>query len=112
MIDSHLYACIMCKKEFGFDDIRYTNDKQIICIDCYKHFGKKQQASNVESSAFPEKTSNIIKVICMDCRYKFSLKKKEKRDSVRCPYCSGKSLMKDETTADKLLNEVSNYDKT
>ena len=25
---------------------------------------------------------------------------------------SGKSLMKDETTADKLLNEVSNYDKT
>lgn len=108
MISSTLYTCSLCKKEFQFDNIRYGDDgKRIVCLNCYKESMKTQtQDDNFKRTAVSKVIdTDTLKLICMDCRYKFSFKKKA-RSNLRCPYCSGTHLMKDEITASKLLEEV------
>ena len=100
------YSCTICKREFQYKDIRYSHDgKKIVCISCYsqlKDDAPKKTEIKIETPALPE----TVRIICRDCRYKFSLKKAP-RTNVICPYCGGNNLMKDEITADKLLEEAS-----
>lgn len=103
---STLYMCSTCKGKFEFENIRYSNDGQrIVCKDCYNRVGKDQKK---ETKVVPQKERlpDSIKLVCMNCRYKFSLKRKS-AIRVICPYCGGNQLMKDDITADKLLQEVS-----
>jgi len=101
------YACSLCKKEFKFEDVRYGNNGKIVCIDCYKQSSQDSKKTEIVLEQEKKKTKNEdIKIICKDCRYKFILKKKI-RGAIRCPYCSGNNLMKDDITARTLIEEVS-----
>ncbi len=103
---STLYMCSACKGKLEFENVRYSNDgKRIVCKDCYSRVGKSQKK---ETKVMPQKDSlpDSIKLICIKCRYKFSLKRKPEI-RVICPYCGGNQLMKDDITADKLIKEVS-----
>lgn len=102
---SRQYMCGECKGKFNFEDIKYGMDgKRIICKDCYIKAGKDHK--NQEAKTVLPNESDSVKLICVDCRYKFSLRKKS-RFSLICPYCSSRNLMKDDITADKLIEEVS-----
>lgn len=102
------YICDGCKGKFRFKEIRYSSDgKRVVCKDCYSKGAMKNQKKKETSEVLPNKNiSDSVKLICMNCRYKFSLRKKS-RFSLICPYCGGKQLMKDDITADKLIEEVS-----
>ncbi len=109
-----LYMCTSCKTKVDFEDIRYDKDgKNLICHDCYESTVKKKSSENesqkkikieYEQRTYP---SEVVKLICKDCRYKFSLAKVS-RINLACPYCGGKKLMDDDTTAERLVEEVSN----
>jgi len=104
---STLYICDQCKEKFAFGNIRYTADgKKLVCLECYDHIKKSQQAKKPEIIEIAETLPDAIKVICVKCRYKFSIKRKSGA-KVMCPYCGGNNLMRDETTAEKLVEEVS-----
>lgn len=115
---SSTYACNVCKHKVGFENIRYGYDgKSMVCTDCYNKVTKDQKNKKYEPSSLREKikrdkggqptnNSGIIKVICVDCRYKFSLNRNSRVNQI-CPYCSGSNLTSDNTTADKIVDEVS-----
>ncbi len=104
---SRLYRCTKCKEEFPFEGIRYSTDgKNIVCANCFNKSIKSQKIKEDDSDIHAGKAEDRVKIICMDCRYKFSLKKATKV-KLRCPYCGGNMLMKDEITVDKLLEESS-----
>ena len=109
-MESPLYKCSQCGKEFSFENIRYSRDgKRIVCKNCYKSSMEyEQKFREEEMTDLARKKKEVIKIICMDCRYKFSLKKNSRIRPV-CPYCGGSRLMKDEPDIDKLIREVSNY---
>ena len=102
------YVCARCKGEFEFEDLRYSNDgKKIFCVDCYNQISKIDEHENKKIEIAQKNTTpESIKLICTNCRYKFSLKK-QSRIRVMCPYCGGNKLMRDEITASKLIEEVS-----
>jgi len=106
--------CSICKLNFEFSNIRYSNDgKTIVCRECYVKFTK---ADNKTAKVRNEKTGHAtlqlsdadrIRVMCVDCRYKFSIKK-EPRTAPICPYCGKNRLTKyEDLTADKILNDAS-----
>ena len=102
-----LYKCQTCKSEFDFKNIRYGPDgKTIFCVGCFcKLRNKEAEKTNIRQSQITD-NSEKIKVICIDCRYKFSLTKGS-RIKPLCPYCGKGNLMKDGTTAEKLVEEAS-----
>lgn len=105
-----LYMCDQCKGKFDFGSIRYTSDgKKLVCLGCHDQLKKAAQATeakNPEIAEAAEPVSDIVKVICVKCRYKFSLKR-QSRARFMCPYCSGNNIIRDDTTAERLLEEVS-----
>lgn len=106
----HLYLCSACKKKFRFKNIRYAQDgKTVLCTDCYEDSIKKDAQKKKEIEAIQTKEvgeERIIKIICVNCRYKFSYRKVS-GIKLMCPYCAGNNLMRDETTADRLVEEAS-----
>ena len=99
------YLCSVCKNKFAFKDVKYSKDgKELVCKGCYQKISeKKEKKQEVKGSAIEEKA---IKLICVKCRYKFSYKKGS-RVKLICPYCGSNKLMRDDTTADKIIQEVS-----
>ena len=87
---SSLYTCSRCKREFDFDNIKYDSDNRLICVEC---LGKQQKLEKKEKLVL-EKTGEgeAINFICVNCRFKFSVKKSSQKD-VKCPYCSKTRLM-------------------
>src|SRR3989338_2360917 len=104
-----LYLCAICKGKFQFKNVKYSKDgKRIICADCYskdvKNTTKKETKDIKTTNGQPIKET--IKIICVNCNYKFSYKKGS-NTKLMCPYCGGNRLMRDNITADKLIEEVS-----
>ncbi len=101
------YICNKCKSKVSLGNIRYdSNGKDLICTDCFNVKSKETAKPRQESAK--KKTPQIgdkIKVICTECRYKFSLRVGSNAN-LRCPYCSGNSLVKDQTSAEDIINEV------
>src|SRR3989338_5605363 len=106
---STLYRCAHCTGQFPFGKIRYTNDgKRLVCLDCYDRIMKSGQQLKKEKD-YPkiEKTSiaplankasgDDIKLICVDCRYKYTLKNPSSHRAI-CPYCGRSNLIKDGIT--------------
>ena len=98
------YKCSYCNKEFDFRDVKYGEDgKRLFCEKCLgfhkKELEEKKKGFRAESGEFEK-----VQVICIDCRYKFSISRK--KPSLRCPYCNRSNIMKDDTTADELISEV------
>ena len=106
----HLYFCSACKKKFRFKNIKYAQDgKTVLCTNCYEDNIKKeaQKKKGIEAIQTKEaEKEDIIKIICVGCRYKFSYRRGS-RVKIICPYCAGNNLIRDETTADKLVEEAS-----
>jgi DNA-directed RNA polymerase subunit RPC12/RpoP len=100
------YLCTSCKRKYPFGEIRYASDgKRIVCKSCFS----TDKGMPAKSSTRKNTESDRVKVICSDCRYKFVIHKGTKV-SVRCPYCSGAKLVRDDATADTLLAEASEMD--
>lgn len=93
------YHCTKCNGSFPFESIKYNEEKNLVCVDCH---GKS--AKNIDAGL--KSDSGIIKFICVDCRYHFSLRKDSKINRL-CPYCGKGKLMVDDATADKLIDEAS-----
>lgn len=98
------YLCEICKKKFPLEKIQYSDDgKRVVCDSC--RFKIIQKEEGKEKNVLSESSSKV-KLICVDCRYKFLVRKGSKI-KVRCPYCNSNKIIIDETTAEKLLQEVS-----
>lgn len=98
--------CSVCKNEFEFNGIRYASDGHtIICKNCYEQT-QKVKKKKPQDTKIQRDPNQSIKVICSDCRYKFSLKKKSEAKP-RCPYCGRNRLVRDDTTAERLVEEAS-----
>jgi hypothetical protein len=104
------YMCAVCRKNFAFEDIRYSNDgKRILCLSCYGQAPKNNKTTKIIISE-NKKQCDESKFICVNCRYKFSLKKSTKIALV-CPYCGKDKIAKDESkSAAELVDEASGND--
>lgn len=108
------YTCAHCREQFQFENIRYSNNgKRILCLDCYNRLLKSDKQKKDTEVTAPKEEKLVgkdrkdgIKVICVDCRYKFFLAKKPNMKFV-CPYCGKDKLIEDATTAEKLVEEAS-----
>ena len=100
-----LYHCTECKGSFPFENIKYGFENNLVCVDCFSKSNKRSGNLGSGFGAY-KNDSNIIKFICIDCRYHFSLKKDSKISRI-CPYCGKNKLMVDEATANKLIDEAS-----
>jgi len=88
------------------EQIRYAPDgKRLVCRKCFENISKQKDTERVEL-VVESKKPDKIKVICVQCRYKFSVHK-DQRSAMICPYCGGTKLIKDEINAEKILKEVS-----
>jgi len=84
-----LYTCSRCKKEFSFGNIKYDEDKSLICLVCLeKKLKLKKKDMQLEK---PEK-QGAMNFICASCRFKFSIKKGSDK-TIKCPYCSKTKVM-------------------
>lgn len=107
-ITAQQYNCNLCRKSVPFEKVRYFNDgKRLICLDCYDKLAKENKArvEQVKKEEAVAKKVDSMKVKCMHCSYKFNLKAIP-RTGVRCPYCGGEDVMRDDTTADMLLKNL------
>lgn len=84
-----LYTCSRCKKEFNFNNIKYDEDKSLICTDC---LSKKQKLVKKELVSEKPEEQEEINFICVSCRFKFSVKKGSPK-VLKCPYCSKTKIM-------------------
>jgi DNA-directed RNA polymerase subunit RPC12/RpoP len=81
--------CSRCRKEFNFNNIKYDSDNSLICIDCLNKKTKlEKKHKKEEKPQEPEK----INFICLECRYKFKLKK-DQLNAAKCPFCGKRRLM-------------------
>ena len=80
-----LYICSRCKSRFPIGNIRYNNRGALVCINCLE--GKTGQRSTIEKPDI-----GILSFICIDCRYKFKIKKGSPQRPV-CPYCGRSRIM-------------------
>ena len=103
-----IYLCKKCKNNVPMEKIRYdSNGINLVCIDCYnKNAGKAAAKIEKQKLEVDISSQEKIKVICTDCRYKFTFRKGS-NVALRCPYCSGSRLVKDQTNVDELIKEVS-----
>ncbi|MBI4149204.1 hypothetical protein HY491_02035 [Candidatus Woesearchaeota archaeon] len=112
MASTTTYQCSQCSREFGFEKIRYSSEKQIFCADCYAQAqesqAEKKGTRSASGSAHPvgKGASDPTRYICVNCRYKFNVKKASEM-SARCPYCGKDNLMEYEGTVNRILDEVS-----
>ena len=83
------YTCSKCKKDFNFSNIKYDTDNSLICIQCLE---KKQKLIKKELNLEKPQKEEVIKFICVSCRFKFSVKKGSQK-AIKCPYCSKTKLM-------------------
>ncbi len=101
------YVCKKCSTKVPLSNIRYdSNGKDLICTSC---FSSKTKEPIKAREAPKKKTPQIgdhVKVICTECRYKFAVRVGS-NIKLRCPYCSGTRLVKDETSANDIIKEVS-----
>ena len=72
-----LYTCSRCKKEFNFNNVKYDETKNLICVDCLKKKQKLEKKEKLKSEK-PE-GQEPINFICVSCRFKFSVKKARKK---------------------------------
>ena len=86
---SSLYTCSKCKREFNFDNIKYDDDKSLICIEC---LNKKQKIHRKDLIMEKPEEAAKVNFICLSCRFKFSIRKDSSK-SVKCPFCAKTKLM-------------------
>ena len=99
--------CSICKEHFPFGEIRYSGDgKRVICKECYGKAREKPNKTSQSSQLTEKAPAEAVKLICYDCRYKFSFKKGSTA-RLRCPYCGGDKLVRDDLSAEKLVEEAS-----
>ncbi|MBI2651122.1 hypothetical protein HYX01_01505 [Candidatus Woesearchaeota archaeon] len=102
------YLCTLCKGKFSIEGIRYNSEGKVVCVNCSTQSFKQESPTIREDkesfSANPN--PDVVPVICIDCRYKFSIRKNS-RVRIACPYCGKKNLIRDDTTADELIKQVS-----
>ena len=84
-----LYTCTRCKREFNFNNIKYDENKKLICIECLSKHQKLLQKNLPKER--PE-DNKPIDFICVSCRFKFSIRKGSQK-AVKCPYCGKTKLM-------------------
>lgn len=84
-----LYTCSRCKKEFNFNNIKYDENKNLICLECFE---KKQTLSKKKLKSEKPEEQETMNFICVNCRFKFSIKKGSPK-TLKCPYCSKTKLM-------------------
>ena len=102
MGSASLYFCTQCRGKFPFSQIRYGNDGKVLCSLCSGKAAKeKKQEIIIESEA-----QESVKLICTHCRYKFAWKNGS-RIALSCPYCGRTNLIRDDLTAEKLVEEAS-----
>ena len=102
------YFCKKCRSKVRMEKIRYdSNGIDLVCVDCYnKNAGKAAAGIEKQRQENNVSSEEKIKIICTDCRYKFIFRKGS-NVALRCPYCSGSRLVKDQTNVDELIKEVS-----
>ena len=86
---STLYTCTRCKREFNFDNIKYDENKKLICVECME---KNQKILNKKLAREKPEDSKPIDFICVSCRFKFSIRK-DSQQNFKCPYCGKTKLM-------------------
>ena len=85
-----LYTCSRCKKEFNFNNIKYDENKNLICVQCLDKKQKLEKKGKLKIEKAEEQED--INFICTDCRFKFSIKKGSPK-AIKCPYCGKTKLM-------------------
>ena len=83
-----MYACSRCKREFNFNNVKYDENKLLICLECLdkrQKLGKKKLNIKITEP-------RIINFICVSCRFKFLVKKGSQK-AIKCPYCGNTKLM-------------------
>ena len=85
-----LYTCSRCKREFNFNNIKYDENKSLICVQCLEKKQKLEKKEKLQSEK--EQALETINFICVSCRFKFSLRKGSPK-TLKCPYCSKTKLM-------------------
>ena len=85
-----MYTCTRCRREFGFENIKYDENNKLLCLECLEkqHKIEKKEKLRLEKAEEGEE----IQFICASCRFKFSIKKGSAK-AVKCPYCSKTKLM-------------------
>lgn len=84
-----LYTCHRCKKEFNFNNIKYDNNRNLICVECLE---KSQKLVKKQVKLAKLEEQETINFICYHCRFKFSIKKGSPKE-IKCPYCGKTKLM-------------------
>ena len=82
-------------------------------MDCYNKIIKKEQKDDARQKSESKPASQSaegIKVMCVNCSYKFTYRPKPQL-MPKCPYCGKNNIRKyEELTADNLLNEAERMD--
>ena len=84
-----LYTCTRCKKEFNFNNIKYDEDKKLICTGCLE---KRQKLERKDLTLGKSEKQEPVNFICVSCRFKFSIKKGSPKEP-KCPYCGKTKIM-------------------
>ena len=84
-----LYTCTRCKREFNFNNIKFDEDKKLICTECLE---KRQKLERKNLTVEKPEEQEPINFICVSCRFKFSIKKGSSK-SAKCPYCGKTRIM-------------------
>lgn len=102
-----LYPCKRCTHSVSFKDVHYGNNgRDILCPSCYTVTIKKQLVTEKPTQVPKTSSGQILKqkYVCVKCRYHFTYGKSEA--ALRCPFCGHAEVLKDDFTAEKLLDEV------
>ena len=104
-----IFKCIRCKNHIKKEDLRYDLEgKNYMCKQCLHQVITYYNAKDLRDKEVPMViTSDKIRLICYDCRYKFSVGKDSRLATV-CPYCAGHKLLKDEFSIEKVLKDAGN----
>ena len=84
-----LYTCSRCKREFNFNNIKYDENKKLICVECLEKTQKLIKKKLAKENPDDNKPTDFI---CVSCRFKFSIKKNSQQ-TFKCPYCGKTKLM-------------------
>ena len=84
-----LYACSRCKKEFNFNNIKYDENKNLVCVNCLE---KTQKIKKKHIELEKPEEQEVINFICYNCRFKFSIRKGSPK-TLKCPYCGKAKIM-------------------
>ena len=82
------YLCTRCREKFSFEQIRYDRNHKIVCKGCLGILDQEEKRKGLMRARDFEK----IRLICMDCRFKFSVKRGSQQ-AIKCPYCNKTHLM-------------------